>query len=43
MTAVIAKKTVHALRQRLNMVDAGTSGLQYKILRTLDSRGQTIA
>ncbi len=43
LTAVIAKKTVHALRQRLDMADAGTSGLQYKILRALDCREQTIS
>jgi DNA-binding MarR family transcriptional regulator len=43
LIAVIAKKTLHALEQRLDLASAGISRLQFGILHALNHKEQTIS
>lgn len=43
LTAVTAKRAMHALRRRLNLADKGLTGLQYGIMQALHHEEQTIS
>ncbi len=43
LTAIVAKRAMHAVKQRLNAVDASISGLQYGIMHAIHHKEQTIS